>query len=221
MTKLKLDGEGREFCEKYDATIIDAYVDVALSDTDPTHLILDSSWGTTDLDLTPAIKAGETVTHMYLYPKPEDGDAEYLRFDPENGPADCIHGDDLSRIISMQKLKDVDQSTAPYDGGVYQYDEATGKFVLFNLKEFVTAVNNALTTINATLTQYGNRLTNLENRVTAIEAILTPPANAPSNIRLCWGNINSYSDCSNTSSRSWGLYTHDLSTTIPNDEYFA
>lgn len=182
-------------CNKIDASCINAYLELKLDDQDPSKLILDHSWGETSVDLEPAVKNAETVTHMYLSPA-ENPVA--LQYDPERGEPDCIHGDDLSRIISLSLLKDVDQVTKPVNGDVLIYRD--GKWYTFNL----TA---ALNTIN--------------NRLTAIEQILEKPSGIPGNARLTWGNINLYSDYTNTNNRNWGFYTHSTSTNIPNDEYFA
>lgn len=182
-------------CNKIDANCINAYLELKLDDQDPSKLILDHSWGETSVDLGPAVQGSETVTHMYLSPAEAP---VALQYDPERGEPDCIHGDDLSRIISLSLLKDVDQVTKPVNGDVLIYRD--GKWYTFNL----TA---ALNTIN--------------NRLTAIEQILAKPSGIPNNTRLVWGNINLYSDYTNTNIRDWGLFTHSKNTNIPNDEYFA
>ena len=182
-------------CNKIDANCINAYLELKLDDQDPSKLILDHSWGETSVDLGPAVQGSETVTHMYLSPAEAP---VALQYDPERGEPDCIHGDDLSRIISLSLLKDVDQVTKPVNGDVLIYRD--GKWYTFNL----TA---ALNTIN--------------NRLTAIEQILAKPSGIPNNTRLVWGNINLYSDYTNTNIRDWGLFTHSKNNNIPNDEYFA
>lgn len=182
-------------CNKIDANCINAYLELKLDDQDPSKLILDHSWGETSVDLGPAVQGSETVTHMYLSPAEAP---VALQYDPERGEPDCIHGDDLSRIISLGLLKDVDQVTKPVNGDVLIYRD--GKWYTFNL----TA---ALNTIN--------------NRLTAIEQILAKPSGIPNNTRLVWGNINLYSDYTNTNIRDWGLFTHSKNNNIPNDEYFA
>ncbi len=132
---------------------------------------------------------------MYLSP---EEDPVALQYDPERGEPDCIHGDDLSRIISLSLLKDVDQVTAPTNGDVLIYRD--GKWYTFNLTAALTAITNRLDTI---------------------EQIIERPEGVPNNTRLTWGNINLYSDYTNTNNRNWGFYTHSTSTNIPNDEYFA
>lgn len=182
-------------CNKIDASCINAYLELKLDDQDPSKLILENPWNDTSVDLEPAVKDAETVTHMYLSP---EEDPVALQYDPERGEPDCIHGDDLSRIISLSLLKDVDQVTAPTNGDVLIYRD--GKWYTFNLTAALTAITNRLDTI---------------------EQIIERPEGVPNNTRLTWGNINLYSDYTNTNNRNWGFYTHSTSTNIPNDEYFA
>lgn len=200
----------RNECNKIDAArCVDAYLKLKLDEENPVNLILESSWGETTVDLTDAIKAGETLTHLFLNPECDEPVA--LQYNPERGEPDCIHGDDLSRIISMQKLKDVDQTKAPVDGDVYIYDN--GKFVTFNLTEALTDIRNT----------YGDIIQQLMTRISNIENKITRPTGVPDNTRLVWGNINLISDYTNTDNRDWGLYTHstNAASDIPNDEYFS
>lgn len=220
-----IDSFYRKECDKIPAADVDAYIDITLDPENPTGIILDHSWSTTKLDLEPIVKAGETVTHLMLDP---EAVPEYLRYDNEAGDSECIHGDDLSRIISMKYLKDVDQATMPINGDVYMYNSEDGKFYTFNLQDFVDDTNTHLTqhdqqiqTLNQTIEQLQNTINQLTQRISNLESILTPPANAPSNVKVAWGNINLYSDKNNTNSKNSGLYTHDLSTNITNDEMFA
>lgn len=182
-------------CNKIDASCINAYLELKLDDQDPSKLILENPWNDTSVDLEPAVKDAETVTHMYLSP---EEDPVALQYDPERGEPDCIHGDDLSRIISLSLLKDVDQVTAPTNGDVLIYRD--GKWYTFNLTAALTAITNRLDTI---------------------EQIIERPEGIPNNTRLAWGNINLYSDYTNNNNRNWGFYTHSTSSNIPNDEYFA
>lgn len=182
-------------CNKIDASCINAYLKFKLDDQDPSRLILENSWEDTDIDLEPAVKDAETLTHLFLSP---EEDPEALQYNPERGEPDCIHGDDLSRIISLSLLKDVDQNTAPVNGDVLIY--RNGKWYTFNL----TAALSAIT-----------------DRLDAIERTLEKPEGTPANTRLVWGNINLYSDYTNSNIRNWGFYTHNMSTNIPNDEFFA
>jgi hypothetical protein len=147
-------------------------------------------------------------------------------YEPEEKCGDniCIHGDDLSRIISMTKLKDVDQGTSPSDGSVYMYNGQTGMFEPFDLKTFVTNTNNAIQNINQTLNNH-------EGRLQTIEAMLTPPAGAPDNVRVVFGNINDYSDPNvvinegsgtvTTLDKNHGLYSHALASNAYGDEIFG
>ncbi len=193
----------RKECEKIDASDVNAYLELRLDDQDPTKLILDSSWGETSVNLTDAVKAAETVTHLSLVPDCDEPTS--LQYDPERGDPDCITGDDLSRIISMTKLKDVDQNTPPTNGDVYIYRD--GKWYTFNLQSFVSNVNNAIDNINASITQILNRI--------------APPEGIPGNARIMYGNINIYSDYTNNNVRDWGVFAHSTSNDIANDEFFA
>ena len=198
-----IDNFYRKECEKIDASDVNAYLELRLDDQDPTKLILDSSWGETSVNLTDAVKAAETVTHLSLVPDCDEPTS--LQYDPERGDPDCITGDDLSRIISMTKLKDVDQNTPPTNGDVYIYRD--GKWYTFNLQSFVSNVNNAIDNINASITNILNRI--------------APPEGIPGNARIMYGNINIYSDYTNNNVRNWGVFAHSTSNDIANDEFFA
>lgn len=187
-------------CEKIDPWLVDAYLEIKLDPDNPTGIILDTSWGEVPLDLASIVKAGETLTYLKLDPSTNP---EYLEYDGEDGIPQCIHGDDLSRIISMKYLKDVDQTTPPADGDVYIYDSQTGKFKTFNLAEFVQNVNNTLNT--------------LRNRIVILEGVLDRPEGIPLDARVVWGNINEYSDSTNTNQKTSGFYTHNPNTEVTND----
>lgn len=212
-------------CDKIDAADVDAYIDLSLDPDNPTGVVLDHSWGTQKIDLESIVKAGETVTHMMLDPMPVP---EYLRYDPENGESDCIHGDDLSRIISLRYLKDVDQGTRPVNGDVYMYNSEDGKFYTFNLQQYMDdtdahlrQLDNQITVINQTIGQIQTALTQLTQRVATIEDKIAPPANAPSDARIVHGNINVYGDVNDGGSHSNGLYSHDPNNDVTNDQYFS
>lgn len=201
-------------CNKIDPQCIDAFVDYKLDPNNSAGLCVNTSWGGTCLDLTSIVKAGETCTTMYLSP---ETDPNCLVYEPEEKCGDnvCIHGDDLSRIISMTKLKDVDQDTPPVAGDVYMYDG--DKFATFNLQEFVDNVNNTLT--------------NIDNAIKQINQKLTPPEGAPENVRVVFGNVNSYHDPAvvvdentgeiTTLDKTHGLYTHNLSENKYGDSVFG
>ena len=210
-------------CNKIDPLCIDAYTDFELDPDNPAGLCLHTPWGGDCLDLTSIVKAAETCTTLYLSP---DENPNCLVYEPEEKCGDniCIHGDDLSRIISMQYLKDVSQDTPPSDGIVYMYNGQTGMFEPFDLKTFVTNVNTTLQNINQTLNNH-------EGRLQTIEAMLTPPAGAPDNVRVVFGNINDYSDPNvvisegsgtvTTLDKTHGLYSHSLSSNAYGDEIFG
>lgn len=199
----------RKECNKLDARCVNAYLELKLDQDNPVNLILDNPWNETSVDLTDAIKAGETVTHLFL--TPDCGDPVSLQYNPERGEPDCITGDALSQIISMHLLKDVDQETAPQDGDVYIYNN--GKFYTFNLTDALTALE----------TRLGDRIDSLLSQITNINNILAKPQGIPNNTKLVWGNINLISDYTNNNVLDWGLYTHstDPSFDIPNDEMFS
>ena len=212
-----------EDCNKIDPLCIDAYTDFELDPDNPAGLCLHTPWGGDCLDLTSIVKAAESCTTLYLSP---DDNPNCLVYEPEEKCGDniCIHGDDLSRIISMTKLKDVDQSTSPSDGSVYMYNGQTGMFEPFDLKTFVTNTNNAIQNINQTLNNH-------EGRLQTIEAMLTPPSGAPDNVRVVFGNINDYSDPNvvisegsgtvTTLDKTHGLYSHTLASDAYGDEIFG
>lgn len=206
-------------CNKIDPLCIDAYTDFELDSDNPAGLCLHTPWGGDCLDLTSIVKAAESCTTLYL--SPEDN-PNCLVYEPEEKCGDniCIHGDDLSRIISMTKLKDVDQNAQIGNGDVYIYNSTTGKFEPYNLVQQITNINTAIQNINAAIT-------NLQGRVENIEAILTPPANIPNDARVLWGNINILSDynavvdgsgTATTLNRAHGVYGHDANVDIAYDE---
>ena len=197
----------RKECNKIDARCVNAYLELKLDEENPVNLILNSPWEQTSVDLTDAVKAAETVTHLFL--TPDCGEPLSLQYNPERGDPDCITGDELSRIISMHLLKDVDQETAPVNGDVYIYKD--GKFYAFNLTQALTNISDGL---NAVINQLRQRIVNLET-------MLVRPQGIPDNTKIVWGNINLISDYTNSDNRNWGLYTHNKDNNIANDESFA
>ena len=210
-----------EDCNKIDAQCIDAYANFEYDPDNSTGICLHTSWGGNCLDLTDIVKEAETCTTIYLSPEEEPN---CLVYEPECGDNICIHGDDISRIISMKYLKDVDQTTPPSEGIIYMYDETTNLFEPYDLKTTVTNINTAIQNINAAIT-------NLQNRVEAIELKLTPPEDAPSDVKVVFGNINEYSDPNvvisegsgtvTTLDKTHGLYTHTLASNAYGDEIFG
>lgn len=217
-------------CNKIDPLCIDAYTDFELDPDNEAGLCLHTPWGGDCLDLTSIVKAAESCTTLYL--SPEDN-PNCLVYEPEEKCGDniCIHGDDLSRIISMTKLKDVDQSTQIGDGNVYVYNSTTGKFEPYNLVQQITNINTAIQNINAAITNLQGRVSGLEDRMTVVEEKLTPPADAPANVKVVFGNINDYSDPNvvinegsgtvTTLDKTHGLYTHTLASNAYGDEIFG
>lgn len=221
-----------------DPANIDAYFKFSLDlNQAPTTLYLDSSWSCTGIDLKPLIQNGETITHLFLSPPDAPTSLQFNREDfgrdgAPNGGVDCIHGNNLSRIISMQLLKDVDQQTLVKDGDVYIFNGNTNLFEPYPLKETINQINIKLQNHETRISSLESNLAALIDHVdqleiffrrwlNSIEERIAPPAGCPSNARIAHGNINLYSDYTNSGSRDWGLFTHDLSTTIPNDEQFA
>ena len=212
-----------EDCDKIDPLCIDAFTEFELDPENNTGICLHTSWGGACLDLSDLVKNAESCTTLYLSP---DEDPNCLVYEPEEKCGDniCIHGDDLSRIISMQYLKDVSQATPPSDGIVYMYNNETGLFEPYDLKTTINNINTALNAINATLANHGNR-------INAIELKLTPPADAPDNVKVVFGNINEYSDPNvvisegsgtvTTLDKTHGLYTHTLASNAYGDEIFG
>lgn len=201
-------------CDKIDALCVDAFSNFTLDDS---TLCVETSWDKQCIDIEPVIKAKETLTTLYLSP---DENPNCLVYEPERGDNICIHGDDLSRIISMQYLKDVSQAAPPSDGIVYMYNGETNLFEPYDLKTTITNINAAIQNINQTLANH-------ENRLQRIEALLVPPEGTPDDARLTWGTINIYGDygavindqgVATSLDKSHGLYTHSLNSNVPNDQ---
>lgn len=218
MSMTNIDEFYRKECQKIDADCIDAYVDYHLDEENPAGLCVETSWGGDCLDLTPIVKAAETVTTLHLSP---EEDPNCLVYEREDGQSDCITGDELSRIISMTKLKDVDQGTAPVNGDVYIY--RNGKFYTFNLQQYMDDTAQTISNINAAITQIRNQIAPIINRWQL-------PNQVPDDAKIMLGNINLYSDTgavinsSGTATsldKSHGIYGHDLNTDKAQDEIFG
>lgn len=201
-------------CEKIDANCVNAYVDYHLDEENPAGLCVNTSWGGDCLDLTSIVKAAETVTSLELTPTENP---TCLTFNREDGQADCIHGDDLSRIISMTKLKDVDQATPPVNGDVYIYKN--GKFYTFNLQQYMDDTANTINNMQAAIRQ--------------LQVLLNYwqiPEGLPANAKIMLGNINLYSDTNaainsngtvQSLNKNNGIYGHDLDIDRAQDEIFG
>lgn len=201
---------GYQECDKLDPKWVDAYVEIKLDPENPTGIILDSSWGEIKLDLISIVKAGETVTHLDLAPA---DNPSVLRYQNEHGEYECITGDELSRIISLHLLKDVDQSQPIIDGATYVYNSHTELFEPMEIKSTIADINLYLDRLNVEITNIKNRLTDIEN------LIYNYPQDKTTKIPR--GDINLYSDYTNSNSKAHGFFTHDPSTDVANDEYFA
>lgn len=200
----------RKECELIPGVRVAAYTDIRLDPDNPTGIILDTTWGETHLDIRGIVKNGETVTRLYLAPEEAP---TVLKYEREDGQIDCITGDELSRIVSLQLLKDVDQATPPSDGIVYQYDESTQLFEPFDLKTFVTNTNLAIGRLQAAVTSLTNRLNDIERAIYGWDNDKNTP--------IARGNINAYGDITNNNSHAHGIFTHDPSTDVVDDLYFS
>lgn len=219
-------------CEKIDARKVNAYLELKLDPTDLSKLVLESSWDPTSVDISDAVHFTETKTTLKLSP----ADAPtYLEYDGETGVPQCIYGNDLARIIPMTKLKDVNQTTPIANGYVYMYNSSTTLFDPYDLLTFVTNTNtrltnlesrmlaaeNAITAINQAISTIQAAIISLTQRVNVIEETIARPAGVPTDTRIVYGNINAYSDSTNTGNRNSGLYTHSTATDQTNDLQFA
>ena len=151
---------------------------------------------------------------------PEE-DPTCLQFEREDGQSDCIHGDDLSRIISMTELKDVDQNTPPTNGDVYMYNN--GKWYTFNLQTYMTNVATQISNIT-------QRLDNIEGTLAPIANRFQIFTNVPDDAKIMLGNINLYSDTGaaingsgavTSLNKNHGIYGHALSIDKAQDEIFG
>lgn len=201
-------------CDKIDSNCVNAYVDFKLDPNNATGLCLDTSWGGDCLDLIGVVKAGETVTSLELSPA---DDPNCLVFNREDGQADCITGDELSRIISMTKLKDVDQVTAPANGDVYMYNNGT--WYTFDLQQYINDTANTISNMQAAIRQ--------------LQVLLDYwqiPEDLPTGAKILLGNINLYSDKDavinndgtvQSLNKNNGIYGHDLDIDRAQDEIFG
>lgn len=226
MSLTNKDYFNRRECEKIDAKCVNAYTDFHLDPENPTGLCLDTSWGGDCLDLTNIVKAAETCTSLYLSPETDPNCLVY-EGECENF---CITGDELSRIISMQKLKDVDQ-TKPVDGGdVYIFNRDTNKFEPFDLQQYIDNTSVDLSQIWAAINNLRGRVTTIENQIAPIVNRWQLPEGVPDNAKILLGNINIYSDTNAAISaagavtsldKSHGVYGHSLNTDMLDDEIFG
>ena len=212
-----IESFNRKDCDLIPGVKVNAYTDLYLDPENPTGIILDTTWGLSKVDLMSVVKAGETITHLYL--APED-DPVGLCYEKEDGTTDWIHGDDLSRIISMTLLKDVDQEQPISGGDVYMYNSVTKKFEPFALQTFVNETNQHLTNLDNAVTNLQNQINALNGRISAIENAIFNWGN-DKNTKIPRGNINVYGDIGNTGNHDWGIFSHDKNNNITNDLYFS
>lgn len=215
---------GYKECDKMDACLVNAYTNIALDPANPTGIILDTSWNTIKLDLKSVVKAGETITHMELVPEDNPMAIRYTR---ESGEVDCITGDELSRIVSMHLLKDVDQNQTLENGDVYVYNSNTALFEPYGVVTAINDLNTYLGRLQASITNLQNqinglstRLTTLENTVSDITGII-PFWPSDKTTKVARGQINLISDPTNTNDKTYGLFTHDKNADQFADEYFS
>lgn len=203
-------------CDKLDSQCIDAFSEVTLDDDGA--LCVETSWGKQCVDIAEAVKAHESCTSLYLSP---DENPNCLVYEKEErcGDNDCIHGDNLSRIISLRLLKDTEQAELT-DGDCYIYNSETDMFELYPLKTTIQNINTAIQNIQQTLANHESRLQNIELK-------LTPPPNTPSDARVAFTNINILSDynavvndqgVATTLDRTHGVYGHDANVDSAYDE---
>ena len=226
MSLTNKDYFNRRDCEKIDANCVNAYVDFKLDPENPTGICLDTSWGGDCLDLTDVVKEAETCTSLYLSPV-DDPNCLVYEGECENF---CITGDELSRIISMHLLKDVDQ-TKPVDGGdVYIFNRETQKFEPFDLQQYIDNTAVDLTQLWAAINNLRGRVTTIENQIAPIINRWQLPEGVPDDAKILLGNINIYSDTNAQISgagavtsldKSHGVYGHSLNTDMLDDEIFG
>lgn len=231
MSITNIDHFNRKDCEKIDPNCINAYMDFHVNPENDTAICIDTSWGQVCIDLDPIVKKAQTCTSLYLSPQP---DPNCLVYEGECETF-CITGDELSRIISMTKLKDVDQTTPPRQGDVYLYDG--NQFVTFNLSDALNNLDIDLSAIWAAIHNLQHRMDSVENRVTNIENTIAPivnrwqlPDGVPDDAKILLGNINLYSDYNasinsggavTSLNKNHGIYGHSLNVDKNYDEIFG
>lgn len=212
-------------CSKIDPNCINAYMDYHLDKDNPAGLCIETSWGGECLDLTSIVKAAETVTTLHL--TPEDNPT-CLQYEREDGQSDCIHGDDLSRIISLTKLKDVDQDTPPSNGDVLIY--RNGKWYTFDLQTYMDNTATTLQNIQGAINNLQGRITSIENAISPIVNRFEIFNNVPDDAKIMLGNINLYSDTGaaingagavTSLNKNHGIYGHALNQDKAQDEIFG
>lgn len=233
-------------CDKLDPKCVGAYFSYGLTPENPAIVMFGNSWGEQTLDLTPAIAAGETLTSLELTDTALQYNSEaYGRKNAVNGGIDCINGDNLSRIISLSKLKDVSQATALANGDTYVWNAVQGVFEPYNiaresgnLAAQVAALQLAVNTLQTQVQSYSTAISELQsnmadlqatmsalqstvstqgNSISALQAVTAKPTYVPASATLTWGTINSVA----SGYTGKGLYTHNPSNNVSGDMEFA
>ena len=219
MTTTPLENFNVNECEMIDGkTRVKAYTDLYLDPENPTGIVLDTTWGEVHLDLKDVVKNGETITHLKLYPAENP---TVLRYEREDGGIDCITGEELSRIVYLRYLADVQQNHTLQNGEVLMYNSSSDTFNYYNLASVINNINTTISGLQSAVNNLQNALGALTNRVSTLEAKLTPPDGVPSNVKVAFGNINTYGDVTNGNLKTSGIYTHSPNTDVTNDQYFS
>lgn len=211
-------------CDKIDAQKVDAYFDLYLDPENPTGIILETSWGEYKIDLASIVKEGETVTHLELL---TDTTPQVIRYKNEDGEYECITGDELSRIISLHLLKDVDQTNPPQNGDTYVYNDSTSLFETYPLVSTINNLNAVIGRLQASITNLQNQINAIDTRLTTLEGTVTDITNLlpfwpeDKTTKIARGDINYISDPTNTDNKTHGLFTHDKSVDQYADSYDA
>lgn len=162
-------------CPKIDALDVNAYFNLSLDEVNSNLLKLDTSWGCTVADLSPLVKSNETITTLFITP---EGSLQYNREDygrdgAPNGGVDCITGYELSRIVSMKYLKDVNQNLPLANGYVYMYNGDTNLFEPHDLLGFETVTNQKLVALDAQVANLTGIVNNLQTTVSILASRVT------------------------------------------------
>lgn len=155
-------------CCKIDAADIDAYFNLYLDEENLSHLWYDTPWGKDFVDLKPALEAAMVAGRLELYPEDNPTSLRYVK----GGAYDDILGQDLSRIVWMQYLKDTDQSKKPADGEVYMFNATTELFELFNLTSVLADFDARIKALDARVTALEINYQGFEDTLAGIESTL-------------------------------------------------
>ena len=241
----------REECEKIDPSDINAYFNLHLKDNDKGILQLETSWNDTETDLGEAVHARETNTHLFLSPVENPVALQYNRERGEpdciNGEdlARIIPMTKLKDVNQNIQIKPGDGYI--FDG--YEFNPYPIKPKFEDIYNKISNIEGDIAEIKVELHDHTNRINNLEvdvadlkkkvnelqeaitfllqitgemnKRIEALEELTARPDGVPTDTRICYGNINLYSDYTNADNRNSGLYTHDIKQNKTNDEYFA